>query len=127
MIMNTEEFKMASQRLQREHEEFLNNICDLIKHAKTVEQKAQEQYAEGYQKGLEDAWKLAGKVKKEQPQEKIKIGDVVDYDGCEFVVIKELDDFYGVINPTTNCCRTIFKNATKTGKHYDLPWLKKCQ
>ena len=62
MIMNTEELKLTSQRLQREQEEFLNNICHLIKQAETVEQKAQEQYAEGYQKGLEDAWELAGKV-----------------------------------------------------------------
>ena len=173
MIMNTEEFNQTNQRLQREQEEFFNNICHLIKQAETVEQKAQERYYEGYQKGLDTAWELARRItspksqggmtteefwdcfqkptilsvlntsasealqdykdwkakeeNKDQPQEKIKIGDVVDYDGCEYVVIKEFDDFYGVINPTTNCSRTIFKNATKTGKHYDLPWQKQCQ
>lgn len=168
--MNTEEFKLTRQRLQKENGEFFNKIYNLIQHAEAVDRKAQERYDEGYQKGLDDAWELARKLlfteanggmsldeitecfgseydiarslkmdvadakakydawkEKKEQEEQIHVGDVVDYDGCEYVVIKELYDFYGVINPTNNCSRTIFKNATKTGKHYDLPWLKKCQ
>ena len=174
MIMNTEEFKLTSQRLQREQEEFANNICHLIKQAETVEQKAQEQYAEGYQKGLEDAWELAGKVtllpseegmtaeeilecfnvvnelcvlrspvsvakemydtwkakKEQQKDDEIHVGDEVRWNHMYelMVVVKKVNDHYGLIHlsdgsyDNSDGCHLV-----KTGKHYDLPWLKECQ
>ena len=90
MIMNTEEFKLTSQRLQTEQEEFVNNICNLIKQAETVEQKAQEQYYEGYQKGLDDAWELARKLLFTEANGGMSLDEITKCFGSEYGIARSL-------------------------------------
>lgn len=79
--MNTEEFKLTRKRLQRETGEFFNSIYNLIQHAEAVEQKAQKQYDEGYQKGLEDAWEMIRKIYLSPDEGGMEINEIFEYLG----------------------------------------------
>lgn len=70
-----------------------------------------------------DAWKA-----KKEHEEQIHVGDVVvsKNTGNEYLVLSELlNDMVGLLN-TSNYVPSILpkKFLTKTGKHYDLPWVK---
>ena len=173
--MNIDEFIEKRRKLQKENTEFFNEIHNMINHTEAVEQKAQEQYGEGYQKGLDDAWEMmrgiclppyeggmeiddiiecfgklllkdilrrnsaseakakydAWKAKKEQEDE-IRVGDVVTSpSGREYIVLHiiynddgintfvVIDASYGLVLHFDD------RYLTKTGKHYDLSWVKK--
>ena len=70
-----------------------------------------------------DEWK----AKKEQ-EEQIHVGDVVvsKNTGNEYLVLSELlNDMVGLLNTSNYVPSILPKNfLTKTGKHYDLPWLQ---
>lgn len=73
-----------------------------------------------------DAWK----AKKEQ-DEQIREGDVVVSltTGIEYIVLYKFDDKKFSACKARGGDTLIFRKeyVTKTGKHYDLPWLKQCQ
>ena len=70
-----------------------------------------------------DAWKA-----KKEHEEQIHVGDVVvsKNTGNEYLVLSELlNDMVGLLNTSNYVPSILPKNfLTKTGKHYDLPWLQ---
>lgn len=88
--MNTEEFKLTRQRLQKENGEFFNKIYNLIQHAEAVDRKAQERYDEGYQKGLDDAWELARKLLFTEANGGMSLDEITECFGSEYDIARSL-------------------------------------
>ena len=78
-------------------------------------------------KEMYDTWKAK---KEQQKDDEIHVGDEVRWNHMYelMVVVKKVNDHYGLIHlsdgsyDTSDGCYLI-----KTGKHYDLPWLKQCR
>ncbi len=158
------ELRQQREELQKAMGAYMHELSNWDDHIEKIRQ-------EGYQKGLEDAWELAGKVtlppsqegmtaeeilecfdvanewyvlrspvsvakemydtwkgkKEQQKADEIRVGDVVkdDYE-FEFVVTKNIkNDIFSAVRLDNGGCVVLAKNSiTKTGKHYDLPWLQ---
>lgn len=160
-----EELKQMKYDITRKMGDYLECLTEWTSN---IEERERED-GDLYQKGLEDAWELAGKVtlppsqegmtaeeilecfdvvnesyvlrspvsvaqemydtwkaKKEQ-EEQIHVGDVVvsQDTGNEYLVLSELlNNRVGVLDTSNYVPLILIKDIlTKTGKHYDLPWL----
>ena len=161
------ELRQQREELQKAMGAYMHELSNWGDHIEKIRQ-------EGYQKGLEDAWELAGKVillpseegmtaeeilecfnvvnelcvlrspvsvakemydtwkakKEQQKDDEIHGGDEVRWNHMYelMVVVKKVNDHYGLIHlsdgsyDNSDGCHLV-----KTGKHYDLPWLKECQ
>ena len=172
-MKTVEELKQMKYDITRKMGDYLECLTEWTTYIEEHEREEGDLYRDLYQKGLEDAWKLARKVilspseegmtaeeilecfnvvnelcvlrspvsvakemydawkaKKEQ-EDQIHVGDVVVSlnTGNEYIVLYKFDDRKFSAVKVSGGDTIIFRKeyVTKTGEHYDLPWLKQCQ
>ena len=173
-MKTVEELKQMKYDITRKMGDYLECLTEWTTYIEEHEREEGDLYRDLYQKGLEDAWKLARKVilspseegmtaeeilecfnvvnelcvlrspvsvakemydtwkanKEQQKDDEIHVGDEVRWNHMYelMVVVKKVNDHYGLIHlsdgsyDNSDGCHLV-----KTGKHYDLPWLKECQ